>query len=237
MVMDRTEIEELIDQPDTPAADIYDTLRDQAWVNRWLGGAHATLAHVVPILRRHNRERVSVLDLACGGADVTREIVDTARSFKLHTEVVALDLNPKALHFAREISTDYPEITYLQGDVLNPPDLGYPFDIVVQSTFLHHLKPEDTVRSLQVAAGLSRGKVVVADLMRSPLAYLGFKIIARLARFNPVSAHDGSASVLKSYTPGELAELAKEARLRNCKIYFHRFFRIALVCDGEAGDE
>lgn len=226
----RTDAEEIIDRPDTPPEVIRATLRDQALVNRVLGGAEATLAHAVPAMMECDRMPVRVLDSACGGADISRALVDEARRHNRPVQVVAMDINEHALAFAREMSQNYPEISFVQGDSLNPPFAAHSFDLVIVSTFLHHLGPADVGKALRAADEVCAGAMVAADLVRSPLAYLGIRLFARLSGFHAVSAHDGAVSVCRAYVPSELIEIARDAGLRGCSVHRHRFYRMALVC-------
>lgn len=221
--------QELIDAPDLPADCVQDTLRDQAWVSRWLGGANAVVAHALPALKACASARVRVLDVACGGADISRRLVDVARRLGKPVEVIALDRSALVVEYARQRCGDYPEISVVQGDALLPPFSGSAFDLVLLTTFLHHLDPSGVVAALGVARDLSRGLVIAVDLVRSPLALTGFGFVARLAGFNAVSRHDGAVSLRRSYTPAELASLARSAGIENPALYRHRFYRMALV--------
>lgn len=225
----RVDAAEYIDEPDIPIEDIRDTLRDQAFVNRWLGGANAALAHVLPLLRTRPSEPVRILDLACGGGDLSRRIVDGARKMPRSLEVVALDLNENTVESARQASGGYPEINFQHGDALRPPFDHGTFDIVILATFLHHLSPDDVITVLKTAKDLSKEGVVASDLVRSPVAYLGIRALARLMRFSPISAHDGAVSVCRAYTPNELAHLARCAGMASGTIFRHSFYRMTLV--------
>jgi 2-polyprenyl-3-methyl-5-hydroxy-6-metoxy-1,4-benzoquinol methylase len=229
----RVDVEEYIDSPETSLDDIRDTMRDQALVNRRLGGADATLSHVLPMLKSSTSDPIRILDAACGGGDLSRRIVDEARRLARCVKVTALDLNVKVIECARQAPDDYPEISFVHGDALHPPFEPGEFDVVIVATFLHHLPPHEVIAALQAARKLSKSAVVAADLVRSPWAWLGIHIFARLARFNPVSAHDGAVSVRRAYTPTELAELARQAGLTPSRIYRHRFYRMTLVYDGD----
>jgi SAM-dependent methyltransferase len=233
----RVDVEEYIDRPETSVDDIRDTLRDQALVNRWLGGADATLLHVLPLLKTLSADPIRILDAACGGADVSRRIVDAARKLGKRVSITGLDLNEKALDCAREACQDYPEITLTHADALHPPFEPGEFDIVILATFLHHLPPDKVVEALRVAKRLSRTTVIAADLVRSPLAYWGIHVFGRLARFKPISAHDGAVSVCRAYNPRQLVELAHEAGLEPSRIYRHKLCRMTLVYPGMGGAE
>jgi len=228
----RVDAGELLDDPEVPLEDIRDTLHDQALVNRWLKGGEATLAHALPMLQYCTSTPVRVLDIGCGGADLSRRMVDEARRLGKRIEVTALDLSAKVLECAQELAIDYPEITFVQADALDPPVPSGTFDIVMVSTLLHHLQPEQVVCLLRLAGESSRGHVVAADLVRSPWAYWGFWFFARLALLHPMSIHDGGLSIRRAYTPAELADLAQQAGLANWTVHRHRLYRMALVYTG-----
>jgi SAM-dependent methyltransferase len=227
--MPRQDAEEWIDHPDTAPHDICETLRDQAWVNRWLGGANAVLSHARPVLRTCSANPIRVLDLACGGADISRWIADETRRLGKNVDIIALDRSESVLQYARGACSNYREISFVRADALAPPLASAGFDLVILATCLHHLQPGEAVSLLRIANELSRGTVVAADLVRSPLASGAFEVLARLFRFRPVSIHDGAISVRRSYTPPELATLARKAGLDNFSLYRHPFYRMALV--------
>ena len=230
----RVDRPELMDSPETSLEDIRGTLRDQALINRWLGGARASMKHLLPLLPRPASAPITVLDAACGGADLSRLVVDEARRLGRSIEVTALDLNPSVLAYARGATVDYPEIAFVQADALSLPFGGRQFDIVLMSTFLHHLPPQDVVSALRRATEVSRGWIIAADLRRSSVARLGFALLSRLAGFNPISIHDGAVSVCRAYTPRELADLATQAGMDSASVHLHSFFRMTLVYDTNA---
>ncbi len=223
---------ELLDDPALSSADACTTMREQAVVNRWLGGAHATLAHALPLLLACTADPVRVLDAGCGGGDLSRRLVDAARRSGQRIEITALDLHKQVIACAREWSAEYPEIHCVIGDVLRPPFPPAAFDIVLLSTLLHHLPPEQIILLLRTARALCRGSVIAADLRRSPLSYAGFCAFARLMRFSPITLHDGLASLRRAYTPEELADLANRAGLRQWTLTRHWVSRMPLVYVG-----
>lgn len=224
--------EELIDQPETSTDDIHDNLRDMTAINRWLGGAQAVMAHALPLLMTCASDPIRVLDAACGGGDISRRVVDETRMLGKRIEVTVLDLNTRVLGCARELSSGYPEIEFVQADALNPPfETGY-FDIVILATFIHHLESEQVITALRMGKRVSRGHVIVADLVHSPWAHLGFCILSRLVRFSPISVHDGAISVRRAYNPSELADFARRSGIDNWKLYRHWLYRMTLVYEG-----
>jgi len=224
--------EEWVDDPALSVEDTRDTLIEQAVINRLIGGGRATLAHAFPLLKACASDPVRVLDIACGGADLSRRLVDRARRLGKRIEVTALDLSEKVIEWARRMSEGYPEISFIQGNAMELPFPRGSFDLVIASTFIHHLPPEQVTALLRKLRDVSRGSVIVADLVRSSLAYLEFWFFAHLMRFNPVTIHDGLVSVCRAYSPAELTGMAQQAELRSWKLYRHTFYRMALVYKG-----
>lgn len=227
--MDRESADEWIDDPRTPEADVCQTLRDQAWVNRWLGGAAAVLSHARPVLKNCSSNPIRVLDLGCGGGDISRHLADEARRLGRDVEIVDLDRSESVLGYARRACKDYDEIRFVHADALAPPLASASFDLVILATFLHHLRPDEAVIVLRTAGELSRGTVIAADLVRSRVAGGAFAILAHLLGLHPVSRHDGAISVRRAYTPRELAALARRAGIDESNVYRHPFYRLALV--------
>ena len=232
----RVDADEWVDDPALSLDDTLDTVREQAVVNRLLGGAHATLAHAIPLLRSCPSMPIRVLDAACGGGDLSRRLVDAARQNAKPITVIGLDLSPHVIAHARTLSDGYPEIEYRIGDALHPPFRQGAFDLVMLPTFIHHLQPEQVITLLQVARGLCKGTVIVADLVRSPWAYLGFWLFAHLMRFSRVTIHDGLVSVRRAYTPVELTELVQRAGLEHWTLTRHLISRMTLVYAGAQRD-
>ena len=61
-------------------------------------------------------------------------------------------------------------------------------------------------------------RVLVFDLARARLAYLGALVLTRLLPMDPMTRHDAPASVRRAYTAPELRELAERAGLRGASV-------------------
>lgn len=224
--------EEWIDLPDISLETLRVNLREQAWINRRLGGGRAVWRHALPFLARCPSAPIKVLEMGCGGADLSRHLVAVARRMEKPIHVVGLDRQPTVLSCAREWCRDYPEITLVQADALTPPFARASFDLVLLPDLLHHLPAASLAPVLQAASRLCRGLVVVSDILRSPLAYLAFLSLARVASLSPMSRHDGALSIRRGFTPAELRALAQEADLVHWALQRHRLFRLALTYPG-----
>jgi len=126
---------EWMDRPQPVTAELVRDLHNLRQFNRYFG-SYALVGH---FLRRWIQPgaQVRVLDLGTGSGDIPRLIVDRARKIGARVEIIALDRQSATLEIARKLSGDYPEISFVEADILefNPPS-GY--DLVLCSLALHH---------------------------------------------------------------------------------------------------
>ena len=212
---------ELMDRPQPVSPELEVDLRNLRQLNRYFG-SYALVRH---FLRRWIRrgDSVRVLDLATGSGDIPRFVIDDARERGAIAHVTAVDQQDSTLEIARGLSAGYPEIEYVQGDVL-AFDRGEQYDIVMCSLALHHFREEDAVRLLTHARNLSRSYVLVADLRRGVLATAGVYLLTALIFREPMTQTDGRLSAARAFSFVELRSLAQRAGWRN---FGHRTFRFA----------
>ena len=137
--------------------------------------------------------------------------------------VDAIDTQASTLEIARQLSTDFPEITYHEGDI-RTWNSAEPYDIVLCSLVLHHFSEEDAVRVLAHAASLSRNFTLVADLRRSRLASLGVAALTATILRHPMTHHDARLSMARAFSSQELCQLARRAEW---KAFRHAHFKFA----------
>lgn len=201
-------------------------------VNRLLGGHASSDTALDPLLR--HRPHLRVLDLACGGGGFLRHLVQRGAHFGCKVSVVGLDANPVTVGHARAyLDRTLPPALRVQarvdvGDALAPSYPDAAFDVVHCSLFLHHLYGADAVQLLRDMQRMSRDGLVVNDLHRHRLAYLGFWLFSRLFRMSPMVRHDGLISVRRGFRRTELRELAHEAGISSPSIRWHWAFRWTL---------
>lgn len=225
----------MMDRPNTDAAILRDDLKNLRTINKYFGGLAAVRTAIVPLLLQMEREKtVEILDLATGSADHPLAVVKLARRLDQRVHITAIDKNLVMLQTARALTAGIPEVSIEEGDVLSP---GYPdksFDIVLCSLAIHHFSCEDVVRILGNMARLSRVGFIVNDLRRSlPGAWTAW-LYTHLTTRNPMTLFDSYLSVLRAFTPDELAAMAREAGIQNYKIEKRPFFRLVLVAQHES---
>jgi hypothetical protein len=93
---------EILDDHEPEQVVVDKIYRFLSFVNRRLGGTRATLAQFDSFSRSWTPgERISVLDVASGAADVPRALIAWGRARGFDLRVTALDVSPRALAYAR----------------------------------------------------------------------------------------------------------------------------------------
>jgi SAM-dependent methyltransferase len=212
---------ELMDRPQPVSDELDVDLRNLRQLNRYFG----SYALVRRFLRRWIKggDVLRVLDLATGSGDIPRLVADHARRIGANVAITAVDQQPATLEIARRLNSGYPEIQFVQGDVLTI-DLPEPFDIVLCSLALHHFSDHAAVQLLARARALSRRFVLVADLRRGLLATVGVYLLTALIFREPMTQTDGRLSAQRAFSFREMRALAERAGWRN---FGHRSFRFA----------
>ena len=109
-------------------------------------------------------------------------------------------------------------------------DLGYAdrsFDVAHASLVLHHLDPPVAVELLREMGRVARLGVVVNDLDRTRVGWVGAWLIGHFLTVNRYTRHDAPLSVRRAYRPQEAAAMLYAAGLRPVRIV-RRSVRAAL---------
>ncbi len=227
----RAHEEEWMDFPDQDLALLAECLDDLGRLNRWSGGLSLTIR----ALRHLTRElapgaELKIIDVATGGADFPRAMAAWARRRKLQARVLATDLNSKILALAARNAP--PDVEFAVADARRLPFADGSFDVATCSLVLHHLEPDDAVRVLGEMRRVARRGVIVNDLVRSWVGYLGALVVPRVMSKNPLFRHDAPLSVRRAYTKGEMAALAARAGLGPVRFRGLPGYRLTMIAVG-----
>lgn len=232
----RSRQSELMDDPALPAADHMHALEALARINM----LSLTSSQVVRAITRMQAGRAplqstprkngvpfQLVDVACGGGDVT---VAVARRLSRHAyataagrravQVTGIDISARAVaraeRHARK-SAGSAQVSFSVRDILTEP--CPPCDIATVSLFLHHLDDDDAVHVLASLARAARIGIVASDLLRTAtgltLAVVGTAVLSR----SRVARVDGPLSVRAARTPAEYRVLLDRAGLREATIH------------------
>ena len=205
--------DERLDELGADAAELPGALSDLARINTLLLGTRLTSRCLDDLLSHEPPDApLALLDVGCGGGELTAAVVRRARRNGRPVTAIGLDRNPAVVAHARR---RFGELLELRGGNILALDLpDDDVDVASCSLLLHHLEPDEAVRGLRELRRVARLGVVVNDLVRSRIGLAGARTLIRLATRNPVTRHDALVSVRRAYTRGELLELVAAAGLR-----------------------
>lgn len=198
---------ELMDDPDCDPVRLARTLRRFDTVNRFVSGWGTVYRRVLgPALRALDRP-VRVLDLGCGGGDVTARLAALARADGIDATWVGADPDRRALPVARRFAGD--GVTFVAADSTALLAAGERFDAVVSNHVLHHLDGPALTAFAADSLALSRGPVLHADIERGTLAYGLYAVGVTPLAPGTFLRTDGLRSIRRSFRADELhGELA-----------------------------
>lgn len=209
----RAYLSELMDGP-CSYEELRSCLADLAQVNRvtfahrltlrWLDrfGAAARAGHPLHIV-----------DVGSGGGDMLRHIEHWAVDRGIAVRLTGIDLNPQAVHIAREFTPVSSRIRWIVGEAESFDDTADPVDLVISSLFTHHLSDDAIAAFLAWMERVARRGWFINDLYRSRVSYFGFSAMARLARWHRFVQHDGPVSIRRAFRPAEWEQYVEASGL------------------------
>jgi SAM-dependent methyltransferase len=171
---------------------------------------------------------VRVLDVACGGGDVTVNVKRLADRGRVIMRIDGCDVSATAVDLAtghaNRCSSD---ARFFQHDALNGPLPGG-YDAIISNLFLHHLSHDQAV-GLLARMSQAADTVIINDLIRGPLGYVAARLGTRLLSRSPIVHIDGPRSVRAAFTLDEVRALADRAGLGSAKVESLFPFRWLLI--------
>ncbi|WP_228840702.1 methyltransferase domain-containing protein [Candidatus Protochlamydia phocaeensis] len=197
-------------------------------VGRWLGGDRATYW----AFDRLSSPR-SILDVGCGGGLFTMRLAERYP----HAQVAGIDLSQEAIDFAQEhLVSRHPPLSNLSFQVPPSPHLDYSpgaFDIITATLVCHHLSDSELIDFLKQAFRIAKQAIILNDLHRHPLAWLGFSAIMPFLFPNRLVWHDGLLSIQRAFKRKDWLFYLQAAGipLERCSINWHWAFRWMIIID------
>ena len=225
---EREHQDELMDHPDTGQAEFEVALQDIQWVTRHLGGIRVLLQQVAAILNSQRQRRFRILVLGTGSADIPIALVEWAREQHIALELTAVDIHPFAVQSATRQALPYPEISVLQGDALHTGFEAGAFDVVISSMFMHHLDNDKAIQLLREMDRMSQLGLVINDLERHPMAWLGITLLGMLTGKGRLFRNDAPLSVRRGFTQEEAWQLVHQAGLTGAQVIGQSPFRLVI---------
>ena len=203
-----------------------DALDKIAKINQLLGGNQLTLRGVQDLMASiPGQTEISIIDVGCGNGDMLRTLADYGLKNLLNFNLTGIDANAFTINHAKELSSNYPNISYRCEDVFGKDFAELKYDIVLCTLTLHHFKDDEIIALMTVFNSNSRVGIVINDLHRNVISYRLFQALCFVFRLNKMSRDDGLVSILRGFKKKELIDFSKKLNLKNYKIQWKWAFR------------
>lgn len=201
------------------------TLDQIAAINNRLGGNNVTISGLKQVLKNEQAGAIiSIIDIGCGSGDMLRVVADYGRKNNFIFKLTGIDANAYTVEYAKKLSAAYPEISYLEMDVMTDEFSALNGDIILATLFLHHLKDDEIEALLTQLVKKTAKAVIINDLHRSQAAFYMFKAICLFIR-NPMVKKDGATSILSGFKKKELVALNNKLQFTGSTIGWKWAFR------------
>lgn len=221
-----------MDDPRIGGAELREALAQLRLINLALGAARPTVEGVARLWRAAGRPpALTILDVGAGSGDISRPLRRWAARRGVALRLLLVDVHRETCAAAAAAHGGDPAVLVVCGDLLR---LGLrPADIVTAALFTHHFRDAELPAVYRAMIGAARLGVVVNDLQRHPLAWLGIWLATRLLSRNRMIRHDAPLSVRRGFTAGELRRLG--ARLgAPLLVAWRPLFRYLVLAPGGA---
>ena len=196
-------------------------LRDLARVNRRFGGTKLSIVAIRSLAEAAAQaggqpDPLQVLDVGTGAADIPLALVQERGPWR-SVRVAAVDSREEVIHAARRVS---PALATRNDVVLSIADgrsLRFEdreFHVAHASLVLHHLAEDEAVAVLRELSRVASVGVVINDLQRGALNWLGAWLVLHAMTRSRFTLDDGPLSVRRAWTRREVDGLLHRAGLR-----------------------
>ena len=214
----RPALEEM-DKPDIAPEALEGALRALVRINALGNGAGLFWPALYRLLRESRANTpLRVLDVGCGGGDLSRRLERRARRAGYAMQVDGCDINPVAVAMAqRDSAAAGCSGEFFVCDAVHG-DLPGEYDVIFSSLFLHHLQDDEAAEVLRKSANGAQRLLLVSDLIRSRFGLFLVYLATRTLTRSPVVHVDGVTSLRAAFTMPEVLRLAERAGLSGSRI-------------------
>jgi SAM-dependent methyltransferase len=195
-------------------------LKELQIINKYLGGKSVTRKGLKKLHARiASKNKIKILDVGGGASDTLLSLNNT--SYK----IFSVDLNKRVTKYLKKNSNG---VEIVCGDAFNLP-FKFRFDVSHLSLFLHHFNEEEIKNILSGLSEISKYGVIINDLHRSILAYLGIKILTMLFSKSELVKNDGPLSVKRGFVKNELIKILDDLNFEYELSYNWAFRWLAVI--------
>lgn len=200
---------ELMDDPSIDISTLGRVHQDISLINKIFNGNRITINAIRDLIRKNPRTSYKIMDMGCGDGNMLRQVALYFRKNKINGQFIGIDLSSNALKMARELSSQFSEISFLKQNILELEPNKLNCDILLCTLTMHHFKNHQIPVFLDKFVQLSQIGVIINDLHRSRPAYYFFKFFRSIFLKTEVARHDGLVSIKSGFHKSELEQFSR----------------------------
>ena len=222
----RTEETEIMDDFLLEGDELREALDKIAKINQLLGGNKLTLEGLKEILPKIDENKlITIVDIGCGNGDMLRKIADFGIQNNHNFKLIGIDANAYTVNHARNLSSNYLNISFLCEDIFSMNEEKMSCDIIVCTLTLHHFKELEIITILKVFKKCAKLGIIINDLQRNAVAYRLFQLLCVTFNLNKMSREDGLTSILRGFKKEELVAFSDKLNFNKYSIQWKWAFR------------
>ncbi|MBE9170242.1 methyltransferase domain-containing protein [Pleurocapsales cyanobacterium LEGE 06147] len=205
-----SQLQELADDPDCDEKTLYNTYAHFKILNRLVSHWRSVYVFYIRPLLRKEKKTWTLLDIGCGGGDITLALAEWAKKDNLALQITAIDTDIRAINFVNNLSNPH-QIKFQHASTKDLIAQNKSFDLVISNHLIHHLNSSELKEILTEAESLAQKMVIFNDIERSDFLYFSFALLALFIKpFFPNSFIwvDGLRSIKRGYSQQELRAIA-----------------------------
>jgi 2-polyprenyl-3-methyl-5-hydroxy-6-metoxy-1,4-benzoquinol methylase len=226
----RSAEKEKLDDLSLDGEPLHKALQSLAWINRWFGN-HRSVVKAITNIDKKEIKTLGIIDLGCGGGDLILAVAKALQKKDIRFIITGIDGNVNTLAYAQKKCAGFPEINFLQADILHPDFSLQPCDILISSHFMYHFAGDVLVDFLRNNIGVISTVFIISELKRSRLAMFLFKISSIMLPISNIAKEDGLMAIKRSFTKKEWISILQQAGIVSYNLQSVPLFRILLNID------
>ncbi len=222
----RTDEQEIMDDFQMEGKILKEALDKIAQINNLLGGNKLTLQGVQQLISNINKNRlITIVDIGCGNGDMLRKLAVFGVNNQFNFHLIGIDANEYTINYARELSQNYLNISYVCKNVFDKQFSELKCDIVLCTLTIHHFKNNEIEDLLSVFYKNTKIGIVINDLHRNLISYRLFQLLGKVFNLNEMSKQDGLTSILRGFKKQELIDFSEKLNFKKYTILWKWAFR------------
>lgn len=191
-------------------------------INKYLGGYKISMS----AFDKLEASIKGVVDLGCGGGHFLLQFRKRLPS----SLVVGIDLKQECIDYAAQ-TTKGKDIQLKRADFRSALEMDR-LEVLHACLFFHHFHEDEIIRFLENVKQKEK-ILIINDLERNPLAYMGIRILTLLFSRSRLVKNDAPLSVKRGFKRKEWIKMIQKAGIENYSIKNKWAFRHQIVINGK----